>query len=169
MKTLILTNIRSSQYSIIIKIGRMKNIVLVFPIAAIITILSCNSKDSNSNTLKKDSTSNTQKKELLTTVQWLDSLQTFDKVIEGEKVIIMFNFKNTGNNPLIIKDVTASCGCTVPEKPKEPIPPGETGVIKAEFNSENRVGFASKDVIVTCNTASETYTLHFEGEVLKKK
>lgn len=146
----------------------MKIISLILSAAAFITILSCNSQDSNSSNSKKDPAANTKEKELLTTVQWLDSLQNFGKVIEGEKVVIMFNFKNTGKNPLIIKDVTASCGCTVPEKPKEAIRPGETGVIKAEFNSENRAGFASKDVIVSCNTSTETYTLHFEGEVVKK-
>ena len=104
-----------------------------------------------------------------TTVQWNDSVQNFGKVVDGEKVIISFHFKNTGKNPLVIKSVNASCGCTVPEKPEAPIGPGESGVIKAEFNSAGRVGFASKDVTVTCNTPIESYTLHFEGEVIAKK
>jgi hypothetical protein len=152
----------------------MKNIFSVFTILSVLT-LACNTNTGNPKEPTNGPTGEEQLKIIAedtasrTTIQWTDSLKNFGKVVEGEKVLIEFNFTNTGKNPLIIKEVTASCGCTVPEKPKEPIPPGKSGVIKAEFNTENRAGFASKDVIVTCNTASETYTLHFEGEVLKKK
>jgi hypothetical protein len=104
-----------------------------------------------------------------TTIQWLDSIQEFGKVTDGEKVLISFHFKNTGTKPLIVSNVSAGCGCTVPEKPEAPIPPGEDGVIKAEFNSSGRVGKVSKNVTVTCNTATQNYTLQFEGEVIEKK
>ena len=104
-----------------------------------------------------------------TTIQWLDSVQNFGKVTDGEKIIVSFHFKNTGTKPLVISNVSASCGCTVPEKPEAPVPPGAEGVIKAEFNSSGRVGIASKNVFVTCNTAAQTYSLLFEGEVLPKK
>jgi Protein of unknown function (DUF1573) len=103
-----------------------------------------------------------------TTVQWTDSLQNFGKVVDGEKVLISFHFKNTGTKPLIISSVIAGCGCTVPSKPEEPILPGAEGVIKAEFNSEGRVGKADKYVDVTCNTSERTYKLKFEGEVIAK-
>jgi len=104
-----------------------------------------------------------------TTIQWLDSVQNFGKVTDGEKVLISFHFKNTGTKPLVITNVAAGCGCTVPEKPEAPIPPGQEGRIKAEFNSEGRVGQASKNITVTCNTATQNYTLLFEGEVIPKK
>jgi hypothetical protein len=104
-----------------------------------------------------------------TTVQWLDSVQNFGKVTDGEKVMVTFHFKNTGTKPLIIASVQASCGCTVPSKPEEPVAPGAEGVIKAEFNSEGRVGAANKTITVRCNTAAKEYVLKFEGEVLAKK
>jgi hypothetical protein len=104
-----------------------------------------------------------------TTIQWIDSVQQFGKVTDGEKVLISFHFKNIGSKPLVISEVTAGCGCTVPEKPEAPIAPGETGIIKAEFNSSGKVGQVSKNVNVTCNTATQHYTLLFEGEVLEKK
>jgi hypothetical protein len=104
-----------------------------------------------------------------TTVQWMDSLQNFGKVVDGEKVLISFHFKNTGTKPLIISNVMAGCGCTVPSKPEEPILPGAEGVIKAEFNSAGRVGKADKYVDVVCNTKEQTYKLRFEGEVLAKQ
>ncbi|MEJ8844843.1 DUF1573 domain-containing protein [Lacibacter sp. H375] len=105
----------------------------------------------------------------VTTVQWLDSSQNFGKVTDGEKVMITFHFKNTGTKPLIISNVQASCGCTVPSKPEEPIAPGAEGKITAEFNSEGRVGKASKNITVTANTKEGVAVLMFEGEVLPKK
>ncbi len=104
-----------------------------------------------------------------TTVQWLDSTQNFGKVTDGEKVVITFHFKNTGTRPLIISNVQASCGCTVPSKPEEPIAPGAEGKITAEFNSEGRVGKALKNLNVTANTKEGVAVLTFEGEVLPKK
>ena len=104
-----------------------------------------------------------------TTVQWLDSSQNFGKVTDGEKVMITFHFKNTGTKPLVIANVQASCGCTVPSKPDEPIAPGQEGKITAEFNSAGRVGKASKYLNVTCNTKENVTNLLFEGEVLPKK
>ncbi|NCU05807.1 MAG: DUF1573 domain-containing protein [Chitinophagaceae bacterium] len=105
----------------------------------------------------------------VTTVQWLDSAQNFGKVTDGEKVVITFHFKNTGTKPLIISNVQASCGCTVPSKPEEPIAPGGEGKITAEFNSEGRVGKAAKNITVTANTKESITVLLFEGEVLPKK
>nr|WP_294906118.1 DUF1573 domain-containing protein [uncultured Lacibacter sp.] len=105
----------------------------------------------------------------VTTVQWLDSAQNFGKVTDGEKVVITFHFKNTGTKPLVISNVQASCGCTVPSKPEEPIAPGAEGKITAEFNSEGRVGKASKNITVTANTKESITVLMFEGEVLPKK
>lgn len=105
----------------------------------------------------------------LTTVLWLDSVQNFGKVTDGEKVMITFHFKNTGTKPLIIANVQASCGCTVPSKPDEPIAPGAEGKITAEFNSQGRVGKASKYVNVTLNTKQGFASLLFEGDVLAKK
>lgn len=104
----------------------------------------------------------------LTTVEWIDS--TFDKgtITEGEKIEIAYRFKNTGNNPLIIKDVRPSCGCTVAEKPLEPIAPGKEGIIKAVFNSANKPGLNHKTVTVVSNTQPETYALKFTVTVNKK-
>src|SRR4028118_1304797 len=74
-----------------------------------------------------------------TTVQLIDTVYDFGKITDGEKVEFSFRFKNTGKNPLVVSEASASCGCTVPEKPDEPIRPGETGFIKVAFNSQGRV------------------------------
>lgn len=89
-------------------------------------------------------------------------------VKEGKVVEVTYKFKNTGSKPLVIASVSASCGCTVPEKPEQPIMPGEEGMIKATFDSKDRVGTANKSVYVTANTSPSTsHELKFHVEVIK--
>lgn len=93
----------------------------------------------------------------------------FEKINQGESVEHQFKFKNTGRSPLIISNATATCGCTVPEVPKEPILPGKEGVIKVVFNSTGKEGMQDKVVTVTSNANPTVSTVHLVGEVLTKK
>lgn len=104
-----------------------------------------------------------------TTVQMIDTVFNFGKITDGEKVEFSFRFKNTGQNPLIVSSAHASCGCTVPEKPEEPVKPGETGFIKVVFNSQGRVGDSHKEVTVSSNAYPPFPRLQLKGEVLAKK
>ena len=101
-----------------------------------------------------------------TTVQMIDSVFAIGKIKEGEDANFSFRFKNTGKNPLVISSANASCGCTVPEKPEQPIMPGETGFIKVVFHSKGRVGPIQKVVQVVSNAYPEIPVLHLTGEVL---
>ena len=103
-----------------------------------------------------------------TTVQIIDSTYNFGKVAEGEIVEYNYRFKNIGTKPLIVTNVSASCGCTVPEKPEQPIKPGETGFIKVKFDSKNRVGSAHKTVTVSSNAEPAFPELSLTGEVTAK-
>ncbi|HET9745104.1 MAG TPA: DUF1573 domain-containing protein [Chitinophagaceae bacterium] len=108
-------------------------------------------------------------KATLTTIEWLDGTnRDFGKITEGKKLDVVFRFKNTGDKPLIISDVTAGCGCTVPEKPSKPYAPGETGEIKAAFDSNGKPGAQSKNVNVFANTEPQMTTLLFRVEVKAK-
>ena len=104
-----------------------------------------------------------------TTVEIIDSVHNFGEIAEGEIVEFNFRFKNTGNAPLVVTNVSASCGCTVPEKPEQPIRPGETGFIKAKFDSDKRPGETMKTVTVTSNTSPAFPELILKGKVLPKK
>ena len=103
-----------------------------------------------------------------TTVHIIDSVFDFGKVEDGEMVKFSYRFVNAGTQPLIISNVSASCGCTVPEKPEEPIKPGDTGYIKVQFNSEGRVGVTHKTVSVQSNAQPAFPELLLKGEVLAK-
>jgi hypothetical protein len=90
-----------------------------------------------------------------TTIEWLDPVvQDLGKMQKGQVAEITWKFKNTGNKPLYITNVTAGCGCTTPDVPKEPIAPGAESVIKAKFNSENFTGHVTKDVYVEANNSN---------------
>ena len=104
-----------------------------------------------------------------TSMIMLDSTYDFGKVTDGEKVTFNYRFRNTGDKPLIIASAVASCGCTVPEKPEEPIKPGETGILKVIFNSEGRVGPAHKEIRVSSNAYPPFPTLLLTGMVESKK
>jgi hypothetical protein len=83
----------------------------------------------------------------------------FGEVKEGELVKHTFKFTNTGDNPLILLSVKATCGCTVPENwPQHPIMPGEGGEISVVFNSNDRIGAAQKSIRVEANTAPKSVT-----------
>ena len=92
----------------------------------------------------------------------------FGTVDEGTKVKYAYKFKNEGKNPLIIESANASCGCTVPTYSKDPIPPGGTGEIVAEFDSQGRPGDASKTITITANTEPTTTVLNIKGFVKGK-
>jgi hypothetical protein len=77
----------------------------------------------------------------------------FGTIKEGDVVETSFAFTNTGKSDLIILDARGSCGCTVPEYPKNtPIVPGETREIKVKFDSANKPGNQTKTVTLTNNT-----------------
>lgn len=147
----------------------MKKLITLF--AAITLIAACNSGDK-----KADGSGMTQdqKDKVLkdssnyTRIQWLDSTVTdLGKVKEGQVVEVAFRFKNIGNKNLVITDVTAGCGCTIPEKPTQPYTPGQEGVIRAKFNSENREGLNTKEIYVSANTNPNPQMLTFKVEVNK--
>ncbi len=77
-----------------------------------------------------------------------------------------FKFTNVGKEPLILSNVTTSCGCTVPSWNKEPILPGKSGVIKVNYTKTNIVGTISKQITVTSNAATPTVVLSIKGSVV---
>ena len=101
----------------------------------------------------------------ITTIQFKDSVIHAGKIEEGKLLDVEFEFTNTGTEMLIIKNVSASCGCTIPEKPEEPIAPGQSGKIKATFDSKGRAGLNQKAITVIANTKETVHTLIFDVEV----
>ncbi|UPT67403.1 MAG: DUF1573 domain-containing protein [Sphingobacteriales bacterium JAD_PAG50586_3] len=94
----------------------------------------------------------------------------YGTIKEGEHVKYSFKFKNTGKTNLIIAEAKASCGCTIPEYPEDPIAPGESGEIKADFDSKNKAGGDAKvikTITVIANTQPNKVVLKLTGFVKK--
>ena len=89
----------------------------------------------------------------------------FGKIKQGEIIQYDFKFKNTGKTPLIITNATATCGCTVPEIPKDPILPGAEGSIKVVFDSSGKMGMQDKIITVTSNGNPAINEVHIVGEI----
>lgn len=89
----------------------------------------------------------------------------FGTINEGDVVEHVFAFTNTGDAPLIISSATGSCGCTVPEWPKEPIGVGEKGEIKVKFNSKKKPGIQNKTVTITSNTYPKQKRIKIKANV----
>ena len=82
--------------------------------------------------------------------------------VDGKKT---FEFKNTGDSPLIFSRIFSSCGCTIPKKPEKPIEPGESGIIEVEYDTK-RTGLFQKAITVNSNAKTPNIILRIKGEVL---
>lgn len=149
---------------------KKQTVYVILAFAAFLAV-SCSSekdpenKDTSSSTVSLDSIPT----KVLTTISFADSLHDFGTINEGEKVSYTFKYTNTGNNPLVLEDVRASCGCTLPEWTKDELKPGEEGLIKVQYNSEGRPGEFKKTITVIANTQSEVTLLTIKGKVNPKK
>ncbi len=99
------------------------------------------------------------------TISFLENNHDFGMIKSGEKVSHDFEFVNNGTEPLVIKDVKTTCGCTVSNFPKEPIMPGEKNVISASFNSKGKSGKQNKVITVITNTEAGTAKVALVGTV----
>jgi len=92
----------------------------------------------------------------------------FGTINEGDNVETTFEFTNTGEADLIISSAKGSCGCTVPQFPKEPVKPGETKKMVVTFNSQGKPNQQQKTVTIDCNTESGTEKLTIKANVIPK-
>jgi len=90
----------------------------------------------------------------------------FGKINQGEKVYHKFKYKNTGKSNLLINDVGATCGCTVPKWSKEPLAPGQEGEIEVVFDSYGKQGMQSKKINIFSNAKQQKIEAVLRGEVV---
>lgn len=148
----------------------MKRIGLALGIVAVLAFVSCKEKASS-----KIDTANVEVAAERDDAAKNLPVMTFDKsehdfgsIAQGAPQETVFKFTNTGNAPLIITNATSSCGCTIPEYPKNtPIAPGETGELLVKFNGtgQNQV---TKSITVNANTEKGTEVLRIKAFVNPK-
>lgn len=100
-------------------------------------------------------------------ITFKEEVYDFKEVPEGPQVTHEFVFTNTGKEPLVLSNVRASCGCTTPSWPKEPVLPGKEGTIVVTYNTQGRPGPFTKTVTITSNADVPEKVITIKGEVIK--
>lgn len=99
-------------------------------------------------------------------IEFKTNVIDYGDVAKGSDGVRVFEFTNTGNAPLIISNVSSSCGCTIPKKPEAPILPGKTGEIQVKYDTR-RVGPIRRTITVQSNADVPTVALKIKGNVLE--
>jgi len=156
----------------------IKKIVFLFAIGTFALVTSCKKQETVTETVVPDSAVATETPMPQTAtppadgkypvMEFQNKEHDFGTIDEGDKVFYTFKFKNAGEADLIITNAVGSCGCTVPEYPKQAVKPGESGEMKVSFNSAGKSGQQQKTVTVTANTASGTETLTIKASITPK-
>lgn len=100
-------------------------------------------------------------------IKFQEESHDFGTVVEGPQATYEFRFKNEGKEPLVLSNVRASCGCTVPTWPKEPVLPGKESVITATYNTQGRPGKFTKTITIESNAEGGNKVVTITGEVIK--
>jgi hypothetical protein len=103
--------------------------------------------------------------EKLAEISFKETIIDYGIIENGEDGKRTFEFKNTGNSPLIFTRIMSSCGCTIPKKPEKPVQPGESGIIEVEYDTK-RTGLFQKAITVNSNAKTSNIILRIKGEVL---
>lgn len=104
----------------------------------------------------------------MTSLKYDKLIHDFGKVKQGSENTTQFKVTNTGTKPLIIDDVSASCGCTLPKKPEKPIAPGQSDVIEVTFKPKpGQANEIIKTVTVTANTDPRVSKLEIKAFVVE--
>lgn len=154
----------------------MKQIIIRLAIfTSILALMSCGNKGSNATSkIIKDNVLQAEKRDQEINAGapeiTFDKVEyDFGKVDEGFKVETSFSVTNSGKSNLVITDAKASCGCTVPTWPKEPIKPGETAEVQVKFDTSGKPNKQSKTVTLHTNTVKGQEILKVSGFVTPKK
>ena len=91
----------------------------------------------------------------------------YGNIMQGDNGTCEFVFKNSGKADLLLTNCRSSCGCTVPEWPKDPIAPGKKATIKVKYNTQ-RVGAINKSITVESNAVNNRVVLNIKGNVSAK-
>jgi hypothetical protein len=146
----------------------MKKLAFLLVVTALSACKSESNNDEFSSRLAQDGTENLVETESGTTTLSFNKMEhDFGNVVVGEDYTYKFVVKNTGKNPLIIEDAKASCGCTVPDKPDQPVKPGQSDEIVVTFSPKPGQGQTTKSITVTANTEPKITTLTIKANVIE--
>ena len=101
-------------------------------------------------------------------IVFASTVHDYGTIVQASDGTCEFKFTNKGKAPIVLNDVKASCGCTVPEWTRTPVAPGEKGTIKVTYNTNN-MGAFSKSITVNSNAVNSPLVLIIKGNVTPKQ
>ncbi len=142
-----------------------------FTVVLLVLLASCGNDNKETNGISTNDVNNTASAEgsdkgNLPDIKFEEEEHDFGKITQGEKVSFAFKFTNTGKSNLIITSAAGSCGCTVPEWPKEPILPGKEGKVNVIFSSEGKSGIQEKSINIVTNCEPSTRVVKIKTEII---
>lgn len=139
----------------------IKKTVTILALALLFSATSCKKET----TANADETSIVDPNGKFATMDFDKTEHDFGTIDEGDKVETVFTFTNNGEADLLITKATGSCGCTVPDYPKEPVKPGEKATMKVSFSSNGKKGMQNKTVTIKANTKAGEEKLTIRANV----
>jgi len=143
----------------------MKKLSLVL-FASALMFTACNNNNKENTNGNQDSTAVATTQEGAGRMEFEEEAFNFGTIKEGEVVEHVFKFKNTGDFPVVLAQVSASCGCTTPTYTSTPVKPGESGEISVKFDSNGQVGQQQKIITIASNAEKPVTTVQLKGEVV---
>lgn len=137
----------------------------------LIILFSCKWAEKKFNTVKHSSSLyavDTLLYSMPTRIMFSDTQLDLGNIREGQEKEIVYRYKNIGDKPLVLFNVSPGCGCTIADYSQEPLGPGEGDSIMARFDSKGKEGSYIKNIRVNCNTEEKVYNLSFKVNVIKK-
>lgn len=156
--------------SLSLRVKTLKMKKFIIPVLALL-LWSCDGKKEedggvDSNIVSNSASAEGNTKTGVPEIKFEEEEYDFGKITQGEKVSHAFRFKNTGDKNLVISGASGSCGCTVPEWPKEPIKPGGEGKINVVFSSEGKSGYQEKTVTIITNCEPATRIIRIKTDII---
>jgi len=147
----------------------MKNIVsFSFVLALIFSLAACQQQNKNIPTdLIKNPKSATGEQNIgMPEITFAKLEHDFGRLIQGEQLVYVFKFTNTGKSDLLISKVSASCGCTASKYTREPVKPGQEGKVEVTFDSNGQRGIQNKTITVLTNGRPQSVVLRVKAQVV---
>ena len=144
----------------------MRIFLLILSISFFVSCSENNKENNGTDLISNSASANESQKTDLPEIKFEEEEFDFGKITQGERVEHSFKFKNTGRKNLVISGANGSCGCTIADWPKEPIPSGGEGKIEVVFNSEGKSGFQEKTITIVTNCEPATRLLRIKTEII---
>jgi hypothetical protein len=149
--------------------NKMKCLICFISVCGLLLFSQCDNlfknKKMNTGTMNNNATPGGNNSDAMPDMKFEEEDHDIGSIEQGEVLNFSFKFTNSGQADLIINNCQASCGCTIPNWPRQPIRPGESGAIDVQFDSKGKQNNITKEITVSTNCVPGARKIKFHGFV----